>query len=284
VELSRNHICTEVSVSHANARLTFHGRKELIRRVVEQGRPVAHVVVELNCSRATGYKWLKRFREEGLAGLLDRPSHAHHHPRRTAPELEAQILKLRQERKLGPARIGPLLGLAPSTVHAALTRHGLHRLAWMDRPTGGLIRRYERGRRALEELDLHVLDADLTTEPDEFGPLIAGEGFLQPLVDVGLVHPVPQAALADPKFSNDLCDRLLPQAHELDRPSLELGPVWCWHWWTPLRDESRLRTGVRTSGSGSSRWCRGGGDGGGAGGVGFGGAGCAGGCCGCGCG
>jgi len=31
-------------------------------------------------------------------------------------------------------------------VHAVLTRHGLSRLAWMDRPTGQLIRRYERDR------------------------------------------------------------------------------------------------------------------------------------------
>lgn len=33
-----------------------------------------------------------------------------------------------------------------STVHAVLTRHGLSRLAWMDRRTGELIRRYERDR------------------------------------------------------------------------------------------------------------------------------------------
>ena len=39
---------------HANARLTVYGRAELVRRVVVQGRPVAHVVVELNVSRATG--------------------------------------------------------------------------------------------------------------------------------------------------------------------------------------------------------------------------------------
>jgi transposase InsO family protein len=31
-------------------------------------------------------------------------------------------------------------------VHAVLTRHGMHRLAWLDRPTGELIRRYERSR------------------------------------------------------------------------------------------------------------------------------------------
>ena len=131
---------------HANARLTVHGRLELVRRVVEQGRPVAHVVQELNCSRATGYKWLARWRAEGVAGLVDRPSRAHSQPRKTSVALEAQVLALRAERKLGPARIGPLLGLAPSTVHAVLRRHGMHRLAWLDRPSGQLVRRYERDR------------------------------------------------------------------------------------------------------------------------------------------
>jgi transposase InsO family protein len=133
-------------LSHANARLTVHGRAELVRRVVDLGRPVAHVVVELNVSRATGYKWLARWRAEGPAGLLDRPSRAHRLPGKTSLTLETQVLALRVARKLGPARIGPLVGLAPSTVHAVLRRHGMHRLAWLDRPTGQLIRRYERAR------------------------------------------------------------------------------------------------------------------------------------------
>jgi transposase-like protein len=123
-----------------------HGRAELVRRVVEQGRPVAHVAAEMNVSRATGYKWLARWRAEGRAGLADRLSCAHRQPRRTPPQVEQRILALRADRKLGPARIAPLVGLAPSTVHAVLTRHGLHRLAWLDRPTGQLIRRYERPR------------------------------------------------------------------------------------------------------------------------------------------
>jgi transposase len=88
-------------VSHANARLTVHGRAELVRRVVEQGRPVAHVVVEMNVSRATGYKWLARWRAEGPAGLNDRSSRAHRLPDKTAAELEAQVLGLRTGRKLG---------------------------------------------------------------------------------------------------------------------------------------------------------------------------------------
>jgi transposase InsO family protein len=133
-------------VSHANARLTVHGRAELVRRVIEQGRPVAHVVVEMNVSRATGYKWLSRWRSEGAAGLADRSSRAHRLPRKTPAEIEQRVLALRTTGKLGPARIGALVGLAPSTVHAVLHRHGMHRLAWLDRPTGQLIRRYERAR------------------------------------------------------------------------------------------------------------------------------------------
>lgn len=118
-------------MSHANARLTVHGRAEVVRRVVEQGRrPVAHVAKELNVSRATGYKWVRRWRAEAPAGLDDRPSRAHHLPRKTPAQIEQQILRLRRERKPGPARpgpdrigsdrIGPLVGMATSTTHAVL--------------------------------------------------------------------------------------------------------------------------------------------------------------------
>ncbi len=48
---------------------------------------------------------------------------------------------LRRSRKLGPARIGWVLGMAHSTVHRVLVRLGLNRLEWMDRPTGRVIRR-----------------------------------------------------------------------------------------------------------------------------------------------
>jgi transposase InsO family protein len=130
---------------HANARLTPIGRLTLCLRI-EGGRPVAHVAPEMGISRATGYKWWKRFREEGLEGLADRSSRPHRCPHRSAPELENQIRELRSELKLGPARIGYRLGVAPSTVHRVLVRLGLNRLAWMDRPTGRIIRRYERER------------------------------------------------------------------------------------------------------------------------------------------
>jgi transposase InsO family protein len=133
-------------MAHRNARLTVYARRLLIARVVEQGRPVAHVVTELGCSRATGYKWLARWRAEGEPGLHDRLSIARRLPHKTPPERAARVCQLRTDRKLGPRRLAAILDMPASTVHAVLTRHGLHRLAWLDRPTGQLVRRYERDR------------------------------------------------------------------------------------------------------------------------------------------
>ncbi|WP_419839687.1 hypothetical protein [Candidatus Poriferisodalis sp.] len=35
-------------------------------------------------------------------------------------------------------------GVPQATIWRVLKRHGLNRLSWMDRPTGQVIRRYER--------------------------------------------------------------------------------------------------------------------------------------------
>ena len=36
--------------------------------------------LEFGISRKTGYKWVSRFKLEGLGGLIDRKSRAHHYP------------------------------------------------------------------------------------------------------------------------------------------------------------------------------------------------------------
>ena|SRR5271165_2361708 len=56
------------------------------------------------------------------------------------------IERLRRTEKLGPARIGARLGIAASTVYRLLVRLGLNGILWLDRPSGRLIRRYERER------------------------------------------------------------------------------------------------------------------------------------------
>lgn len=157
-------------MSHRNARLTVYGRRLLVSRVLS-GRPVAHVAAEMGVSRATGYKWVARFRAQGEAGLHDRPSRPHSTPRRTSRSVELVVCRLRRERKLGPARIGPILQLPASTVHRILTRHGLNRLASMDRPTGTVIRRYERARPG--EL-VHIDVKKLGRIPDGGGHRVLG--------------------------------------------------------------------------------------------------------------
>jgi len=125
---------------HGNARLNLHGRRLLIARI-QQGRPVAHVAAELGISRQCAYKWWGRWRREGDAGLVDRSSRPHRSPARLPRQVELQVERLRRRRKLGPARIAGILELNPSTVHRILCRQGLNRLAWMDRPSGTVIRR-----------------------------------------------------------------------------------------------------------------------------------------------
>ena len=130
---------------HANARLTVHGRKELIDRIC-CGRPVAHVAAEMGISRATAYKWWRRWRAEGDAGLWDRSSRPHRCPQRTSRSVERRIERLRRDHKLGPARIAGIVEMQPSTVHRVLVRQGLNQLRRMDPPTGRVIRRIETSR------------------------------------------------------------------------------------------------------------------------------------------
>ena len=121
-------------MAHPRARLTVFGRQLLIARV-EAGWPVAHVAEQLGISRATAYKWIRRHRAEGPAGLADRTSRPRRSPRRLDPAAEAEILAARTSWRYGPDRLGPLLGRPSSTVHRVLVRRGLSRLRDADRVT-----------------------------------------------------------------------------------------------------------------------------------------------------
>lgn len=74
-------------------------------------------------TRRTVYRWRARAGE-----YADRSSRPHRSPRRTPQALEAAVLGLRVETHWGPDLLGPYLGLAVSTTHRILRRHGAHRL------------------------------------------------------------------------------------------------------------------------------------------------------------
>jgi transposase InsO family protein len=133
----------EALVAHRTARLTPFGRRLLVDRVLREGWPVATAAQAQGISRATGHKWVRRYRLEGPAGLLDRSSRPRHSPKATSAQEVARIVAARREWRWGPDRLGPLLGHPASTVGAVLRRSGLPRLADIDRPTGLPVRRYE---------------------------------------------------------------------------------------------------------------------------------------------
>jgi transposase InsO family protein len=127
-------------VAHANARLNRHGRLLLIERVVAQGWPVAHAAKAMGISRQCAYRWVRRWRAEGEAGLHDRSSRPHSSPRQTPAVVEQSIVADRVEHRRGPAWVAPRHGVCPRTVSRILVRHGQPRLCLLDPITGELIR------------------------------------------------------------------------------------------------------------------------------------------------
>ncbi|WP_282947206.1 IS481 family transposase [Cellulomonas endometrii] len=140
-------------MSHGNARLTVHGRALLVRRVIEERRPVAHVAKELGVSRQCAHHWVNRFRTEGPAGLIDRSSRPHRCPTRTSANVEQAVVRLRLAERRGPDWLAEQTGAPARTVSRVLARHQVPRLADCDPLTGQPIRalrvtavRYERER------------------------------------------------------------------------------------------------------------------------------------------
>lgn len=140
-------------MSHGNARLNVRGRLLLVERVIGDRRPVSHVAAELGVSRQCAHRWIRRFRDQGSAGLVDRSSRPHRSPRKTPAEVEARVLALRRELRVGPARLAQELEVPTRTIGVILHRHGVPRLAECDPLTGEVIRasrstatRYERER------------------------------------------------------------------------------------------------------------------------------------------
>jgi transposase InsO family protein len=151
-------------VSHANARLTPAGRSIMVRRIAT-GRPPAHVAAEMGVSRACAYKWWRRWQDEGEPGLIDRPSHARSHSRRTPACTQTRIRIARHLSRRGPVAIAAQLKMPASTVGRVLRRHRTPPLGACDPVTGQVIRasrrsanRYEHDRPgALVHVDVKKL-------------------------------------------------------------------------------------------------------------------------------
>jgi transposase-like protein len=137
-------------VAHARAKLTVLGRQLLVDRVLVDGWKPADAAKAMGVSRQSAYKWLRRFRDEGAAGLFDCTSAPRRCPHRFGADVVTEVVAARLETLHGPHRLAYRLGpigwadpARPSTAYCA--EKGLSRLSFIDRPTRTVVR-YERDR------------------------------------------------------------------------------------------------------------------------------------------
>ena len=112
---------------HANAALSWQGRRRLVGRVVVEGWTLTAAAEAAGVSVRCARKWVGRYRLEGERGLLDRSSAPRHVANRTADDRVQAIAKLRRLR-FTAAEIAETLGMALSTVSGILTRLGMGKL------------------------------------------------------------------------------------------------------------------------------------------------------------
>ena len=126
---------------HGNAALSWHGRRELARRVVDQGWTLTAAAEAAEVSVRCARKWVGRYRA-GDRLLLDRSSAPRRVANRTAAERVAVIIGLRRLR-MTAAEIAETLAMPLSTVSGILTRIGMGRLGRLGLEPAV---RYERSR------------------------------------------------------------------------------------------------------------------------------------------
>ena len=102
---------------------------------LKDGESMAALCREFGISRKTGYKIFTRYKDQGLEALTDRSRRPVRYANQLPPQIERQIVALKQEkphwgaRKIRELLVRRLAGdvriPAKSTIHAVLHRHGL---------------------------------------------------------------------------------------------------------------------------------------------------------------
>jgi transposase InsO family protein len=115
----------------------------MVLRVLEEGIALTEAAEAAGVSAKTAGKWVRRYRAEGDAGLVDRSSAPKHVHNATPPERVEAIAALRRVRLTGP-EIAETLETPTSTVSAVLKRIGLGKLSRLE--PAEPVRRYERSR------------------------------------------------------------------------------------------------------------------------------------------
>src|SRR5688572_20337236 len=108
-------------------------RYRAVLEVLEAGAAITDVATRYGVDRTTVHRWLRRYADDGLGGLADRPTKPDTCPHQMPPEVEAQVVAMRRAHAAwGPRTIRNRLcraGVAHvpsrSAIHRCLVRHHL---------------------------------------------------------------------------------------------------------------------------------------------------------------
>ena len=109
-------------------------RMRFVMAVESEEEPFAAVCRRFGVSRKTGYKWLERYQDVGVEGLLDRSRAPRHHPHAIPEEIAERCIAVRRAHPTwGPVKVREWLVRrvprtrwpAVSTIGALLDREGL---------------------------------------------------------------------------------------------------------------------------------------------------------------
>jgi putative transposase len=109
---------------------------EFVEKATKPGANVSALCVEYGISRQTGHKWLRRYRAQGYAGLVEKSRRPSSCPLATAEEVVVSIVELRDKHpSWGAQKIARLLAkkLGPTTPSPSTVARVLHRLGKMKR-------------------------------------------------------------------------------------------------------------------------------------------------------
>jgi transposase InsO family protein len=106
--------------------MTVHGRKEMTEAVLSGRLSLKEAAAEFKLSRQSAGKWVKRYREQGVAGLADRSSRPARLWHQTPSKMIERVERMRREGWTG-LRIASTTGLSTATVSRILTRLKLNK-------------------------------------------------------------------------------------------------------------------------------------------------------------
>jgi transposase InsO family protein len=112
---------------------TMSERHEFVLLASQKEANIRRLCRRFGISSRTGYKWLHRFNDKGIAGLADRTRRPHHSPARTSAAVEKKVLAVQRKyrewggRKLEQRMLDLGQQSVPSanTITAILRRHQL---------------------------------------------------------------------------------------------------------------------------------------------------------------